>query len=48
MSNTGALLETDEAIGEVGELLHVVFRVCPHRVDSDLTVDAFVRNRYSE
>lgn len=48
VSSTGALIDAGEAIGEVGELLRVVFRVRLHGVDSDLTVDAFVRNRYAE
>jgi c-di-GMP-binding flagellar brake protein YcgR len=48
VSSSGALIATGEAIGEVGDLLRIVFRVRLHGVDSDLTVDAFVRNRYAD
>jgi c-di-GMP-binding flagellar brake protein YcgR len=48
VSSSGALIDAGQAIGEVGDLLRIVFRVRLHGVDSDLTVDAFVRNRYAE
>ena len=48
VSSSGALIDAGQAIGEVGDLLRVVFRVRLHGVDSDLTVDAFIRNRYAE
>jgi hypothetical protein len=48
VSSSGALIDAAQAMGEVGDLLRIVFRVRLHGVDSDLTVDAFIRNRYAE
>ena len=48
VSSSGALLDAAGAIGEPGALLRVALRVRLHHVDSDLTVQAVIRNRCAE
>jgi hypothetical protein len=48
VSSSGALIDASEAIAQVGDMVRVVFRVRLHGVDSDLTVEAVLRNRYAE
>jgi c-di-GMP-binding flagellar brake protein YcgR len=48
ISGSGALLDAGGAIGEVGSMVRVSFRVRLHEVDTDLTLAAVIRNRYAE
>jgi hypothetical protein len=48
VSSSGALLDAGVAMGEVGDMVRIAFRVRLHEVDSDLVLAAVIRNRYAE